>query len=178
MTFKHPIVPYYRAFLVGALFLAGLVPAAENRNGFDYSDALVPPEEILWGGVPRDGIPPIHNPKFVDADDASFLRDKDRVLGFGVSGLLYNSDVLLYDYRTGSLWSQIMSKSISGPMQGTEIPAVATAHTTWRDWKERYPDTLVLSRDTGFGTRYNSSTGVFPTIASSMERLVPQPARP
>ena len=211
MTFKQPIVPYYRAFLVGALFLAGLVPAAENRNGFDYSDALVPPKEILWGGVPRDGIPPIHNPKFVDAEDASFLRDKDRVLGvarngiakaypirimdrhevvndrfgeepivvtycplcfsgmafeadfdgdelaFGVSGLLYNSDVLLYDYRTGSLWSQIMSKSISGPMKGTEIPAVATAHTTWRDWQERHPDTLVLSRDTGFGTRYNSS---------------------
>lgn len=194
-----------------ALLLGTTLLAAENRNGFDYSDALVPSDDILWGGVPRDGIPPIHKPKFVAASDATFLSDKDRVLGvvrngitkaypirildrhevvndhfgdeaivvtycplcfsgmafavrfdgadltFGVSGLLYNSDVLLFDYRTGSLWSQILSKAISGPLKGTDIPAIPAAHTTWRDWRERHPDTLVLSTDTGFRARYNSS---------------------
>ena len=185
--------------------------AAESRNGFDYSDALVPVDEIVWGGVPRDGIPPIHDPKFIPAAEADFMRGKDRVLGvlrngiakaypirildrhevvndkfgdesivvtycplclsgmsfvvqfgesdlkFGVSGLLYNSDVLLYDYRTGSLWSQLLSTSISGPLKGYRIPAIPTAHTSWRDWQARYPDTKVLSTDTGYRMNYRES---------------------
>ncbi len=194
-----------------ALFSGTKLLAAENRNGFDYSDALVPADEIIWGGVPRDGIPPIHNPKFVAAGDKHILRDTDRVLGvvrngiakaypirildrhevvndrfgdeaivvtycplcfsgmaftaqfsdvdldFGVSGLLYNSDVLLYDYKTGSLWSQLLSKAISGPLKGAEIPAIPTAHTSWRDWRNRHPNTLVLSTDTGFRMNYRGS---------------------
>jgi hypothetical protein len=41
----------------------------------------VPPGEIFWGGVPRDGIPAINEPKFVAPMDAKFLRQWDRVLG-------------------------------------------------------------------------------------------------
>ncbi len=171
----------------------------------------MPAAEILWGGVPRDGIPAIDSPKFVSANDAKFLDDSDRVLGvsrngiakaypirildrhevvndrfgdeavvvtycplcysgmaftvriqetnltFGVSGLLYNSDVLLYDHQTGSLWSQLRSQAISGQFKGAAIPAVPTAHTTWRDWRNRHPDTLVLSTDTGFRRNYTRS---------------------
>jgi hypothetical protein len=78
------------------------------------------------------------------------------VRNFGVSGLLYNSDVLLYDRKSNSLWSQIMSKAISGPMKGTDIAPVAIAHTTWRDWKTRYPETLVLTVNAILDFRYNS----------------------
>lgn len=70
-------------------------------------------------------------------------------LSFGVSGLLYNSDVLLYDRGTESLWSQIMSTAISGPAKGTRLAAVPLTHTTWADWRRRHPDTMVLSTDTG-----------------------------
>lgn len=76
---------------------------------------------------------------------------------FGVSGLLYNSDVLLYDRETQSLWSQIMRQAVSGPMRGTKLEQVSAAHTTWRDWKARYPNTLVLSTDTGHFRDYNRS---------------------
>jgi hypothetical protein len=76
---------------------------------------------------------------------------------FGVSGLLFNSDVLLYDHQTGSLWSQIRSQAISGALRGTEIRPVVTAHTTWPDWLSRYPDTQVLSTDTGYGMNYRKS---------------------
>ena len=69
---------------------------------------------------------------------------------FGVSGLLHNSDVLLYDRQTESLWSQIMMRAISGPMKGTALQQIVAANTTWQDWRERHPDTLVLSIDTGF----------------------------
>ena len=73
---------------------------------------------------------------------------------FGVSGLLYNSDVLLYDRETESLWSQIAKRSISGPLEGKRLEMVVMSHTTWRDWRERYPDTLALSEDTGYRRDY------------------------
>jgi hypothetical protein len=76
---------------------------------------------------------------------------------FGVSGLLYNSDVLMYDRNTGSLWSQIMSKAVSGPRLGAQLNPIPASHTTWRDWLSRYPDTLVLSTDTGFQRNYKRS---------------------
>ena len=73
---------------------------------------------------------------------------------FGVSGLLYNSDVLLYDRDTESLWSQIMGKSISGKQVGKSLTAIPISHTTWRDWLEQHPETMVLSDDTGFSRDY------------------------
>jgi len=73
---------------------------------------------------------------------------------FGVSGLLYNSGVLLYDRETGSLWSQLLMKAITGPMKGTRLMQLPLTHTRWRDWKARYPDTLVLSNNTGHRRNY------------------------
>lgn len=74
---------------------------------------------------------------------------------FGVSGLLYNSDVLLYDRETNSLWSQLLSKAISGERKGIELEMLPVNHTTWQDWKNQYPDTLVLSDKTGFKRDYS-----------------------
>ena len=74
--------------------------------------------------------------------------------GFGVSGLLYNSDVLLYDRATQSLWSQILSQAITGPLKGTVLRALPLTHTSWADWRARHPSTQVLSTDTGFERDY------------------------
>ncbi len=77
-----------------------------------------------------------------------------RPTDFGVSGLLYNSDVLLYDRDTESLWSQIMNQAISGERVGKMLTAIPISHTTWRDWLADHPDTLVLSDDTGYFRDY------------------------
>jgi hypothetical protein len=69
---------------------------------------------------------------------------------FGVSGLLYNSDVLLYDQATESLWSQILGQAVTGPKQGEKLKSIPVLHTRWSDWLSRHPDTWVLSRDTGY----------------------------
>ncbi len=76
---------------------------------------------------------------------------------FGVSGLLYNSDVLLYDRQTGSLWSQIMSQAVTGPMKTVTLDLLPSRHTTWSDWRQLHPDTLVLSTDTGYRRDYDRS---------------------
>lgn len=75
-------------------------------------------------------------------------------LKFGVSGLLYNSDVLLYDRATESLWSQIMMKSVSGPRLGEKLQLLPASHTNWEDWLRRQPDTLVLLPPAGSGRDY------------------------
>jgi hypothetical protein len=81
---------------------------------------------------------------------------RDARLLFGVSGLLYNSDVLMYDLQTQSLWSQLMSQAISGPLKGQRLSILPISHTSWREWKARYPETEVLSTKTGFRRNYRA----------------------
>jgi len=76
---------------------------------------------------------------------------------FGVSGLLYNSDVLLYDRETGSLWSQMLAKAVTGPARGVGLFPVSVTHTRWGEWLDRHPDTLVLSPDTGYRRDYQEN---------------------
>lgn len=80
-----------------------------------------------------------------------------KVLKFGVSGLLYNSDVLLFDRQTETLWSQILSKAISGPMKGQKLTMIPSSQTSWASWLKKQPNTKVLSTDTGFSRDYRRS---------------------
>jgi hypothetical protein len=54
--------------------------------GFDFTKHSIPTSEILSGGPPKDGIPAIMEPKFIPADQASFLNKNDRVLGLMING--------------------------------------------------------------------------------------------
>ena len=194
-------VRFFLMLFLGAAFIA--------LSGFDFSRHSIPPEEIVSGGPPKDGIPALLEPKFITADQArKVLRDQDRVLGltrngqskaypikilnwheivndaiggqpvvvtfcplcgtamvfgadvngnkltFGVSGLLYQSDMLLYDHKTESLWSQIKTEAVTGPLTGSRLQLLSSAQTTWGKWKKMHPDTLVLSEETGFRRDY------------------------
>ena len=98
---------------------------------------------------------------------------------FGVSGLLYNSDVLLYDRETGSLWSQIMAKAINGPLKGKSLKQLPLTHTSWQDWKTQFPDSRVLSTNTGYKRDYSKSPyegyeksdQIFFPVSSSVQRF-------
>jgi len=101
---------------------------------------------------------------------------------FGVSGLLYNSDVLLYDRQTESLWSQLKNQAISGLMRGTELQPLVLTHTTWQDWKNRHPGTLVLNTETGYQRDYDrdpyagykNSRQIFFPVEHTDERFHPK----
>ncbi|MEH6466088.1 MAG: DUF3179 domain-containing protein [Porticoccus sp.] len=92
-------------------------------------------------------------------------------LQFGVSGLLYNNDLLMYDRNTDSLWSQMEGRAISGPLKGVYLERLPVEHTTWRIWRERHPDTLVLSGETGFYRNYGASP--YPAYDKSRRVLFP-----
>ena len=81
-------------------------------------------------------------------------RVDGRALSFGVSGLLYNNDVLIYDRQTQSLWSQLLGQAISGPMKGQYLRVLPLTHTTWADWRKNHPATVILSTDTGATRAY------------------------
>ena len=83
-------------------------------------------------------------------------RIDGRRVAFGVSGLLYNSDVLLYDRRTLSLFSQMLFKAVSGPLRGTELQTLPAVTTTWEAWRRQQPGTQVLSHNLGYGRDYSS----------------------
>lgn len=91
---------------------------------------------------------------------AVFDRRRDgRVLEFGVSGLLFNSNVLMYD-RGGepeSLWSQVAARGVSGPEAGTVLKTLPVELTTWADWQTRHPGTTVLAEETGFRRDYRTT---------------------
>ncbi len=78
-----------------------------------------------------------------------------RVHTFGVSGLLYQSDLLMYDHRTDSLWSQVSMEAIAGPLTGVKLTPLYLVHTTWDDWRREYPETVVLSTSTGYVRDYS-----------------------
>ncbi|WP_428622492.1 DUF3179 domain-containing protein [Sedimenticola sp.] len=103
-------------------------------------------------------------------------------LQFGVSGLLYNSDVLLYDRKTQSLWSQLLARAVTGKMKGTRLKILPLVVTNWAQWRQQYPDTQVLSRETGFlrdydrdpYTGYESSTGIYFPVKQRDSRYHPK----
>jgi hypothetical protein len=98
-------------------------------------------------------------------------RVDGRVLSFGVSGLLYNSDVLLYDRQTQSLWSQLLGQAISGPMKGRRLTMLALTHTSWADWRNSHPGTEVLSTNTGKVRNY--ARDAYPGYDSSADIMFP-----
>ena len=66
-------------------------------------------------------------------------------LRFGVSGLLWNRSLVMYDQETGSLWSHILGEAMEGRLQGTLLDMVPSVMTTWKDWKTEHPQTTVLA---------------------------------
>jgi hypothetical protein len=69
-----------------------------------------------------------------------------KILHFGVSGLIYRSNFLLYDRETESLWSQFLGKAITGPLAGKSLPRLRIRQDPMAVWLERQPRSKVLVR--------------------------------
>ncbi|MGE3958171.1 MAG: DUF3179 domain-containing protein [Vicinamibacterales bacterium] len=206
----------------------------DPRMGAFFPDgvrSLIRLDEIDWGGVRVNGIPPLRQPKTLPADRASFMKDSNVVFGlfvngearaypkrilawhelaldrlggvdlaivyctlcgtvmpyestidgrrfhFGTSGLLYQSNKLMFDEETNSLWSTFEGKPVVGTLAGTGLvlrsrPVVTT---TWKAWKAAHPRTTVLSLDTGYQRDYAEGAAYRDYFAS--DRLMFQVSR-
>ncbi|WP_400075130.1 DUF3179 domain-containing protein [Winogradskyella sp. R77965] len=75
---------------------------------------------------------------------------------FGVSGLLYNANLILYDRETDSNWSQILQECVNGELLGETPTKISVIETNWVTWKNSFPNSLVLNTNTGFDKPYGS----------------------
>ena len=73
---------------------------------------------------------------------------------FGVSGLLRNSDMVMYDNVTESFWQQFTGEAIVGDMVGTKLKLIPTQIISFKQFKDAYPNGTVLSKDTGYKRNY------------------------
>jgi hypothetical protein len=100
--------------------------------------------------------------------------DERVVVEFGTSGKLYNSNLVMYDRTSKSLWSQALAEGIVGKYAGTKLQRVPFDVAYWKEWKQLYPDSKVLSRDTGsnrpYGDYYTNSDVLFP-VSNKDSRL-------
>lgn len=73
---------------------------------------------------------------------------------FGTTGKLYNSNLVMYDRLTNTYWTQIKGEAIIGERAGDHLEKVPLQTMTWNAAKTRFPNALILSRDTGYTRDY------------------------
>jgi len=79
------------------------------------------------------------------------------VYDFGVSGLLRNSDLIMWDRQAQSWWQQLTGEAIVGEKTGSRLTPLPSALISWQDFSAANQDGLVLSRDTGFSRQYGEN---------------------
>ncbi len=191
----------------------------EERVAFDTSDwqtdfkrHSVSFSQIISGGVPKDGIPAIDEPKFVSAVEATtWLKDNEPVLlyqnngdaraypmqiliwheivndtvggkfvtitfcplcntsivfervvagqttTFGTTGKLRYSDLVMYDRLSETWWQQATGEAIVGEHTGDKLRFLPSQVISFGDFKTRFPDGKVLSRETGYSRNYGAN---------------------
>lgn len=126
-------------------------------------EALAVPHNILW-----------HH-EIVNLDDwagrtfavtycpltgSSLAFDRSAVDGaeFGVSGLLFDNNLVMYNREDDeSLWPQMNREANCGAATGTDLEMLPVVEMTWGQWKELHPDTEVISQETGYSRTYTAS---------------------
>jgi len=105
-----------------------------------------------------------------------------KAVEFGTTGKLYNSNLVMYDRKTETWWTQIDGLAIVGELTGRELEEISIDTVSWEEWKAAHPDSQVLSQETGFsrpygrdpyGSYYVDSYIMFP-VENSDERIHPK----
>ncbi len=193
--------------LATGLMAGGMVSAEPSFWKYEWPDtdfsttSIEHWGEILSGGPPKDGIPALDDPSFINVSSEVRIGDREpviaveiegsvpraypiryltwheivndevggvpvavtfcplcnsgltfdrrvggRVLSFGVSGKLRNSDMVMYDRQTESWWQQAIGTGIVGAYTGRELKQLPSWMESWAEFKARNPDGLVMDQ--------------------------------
>jgi hypothetical protein len=140
-------------------FLAAREPVLALQIG---ADARAYPVQILiWHEIVNDtvgGVPvAVTYCPLCNSAIAYDRRVAGRVLSFGTSGALYNSNLLMYDRQTQSLWAQFTGQAIAGVLTGHQLRPYPMQTVSWGAWLAAHPNGWVLSRDTGYLRDYGAN---------------------
>ncbi len=158
-----------------ALWIGDVVPVlAVEVNG---EAKAYPLGMLIWHEIVNDelgGVPVAATYCPLCNTGLAFSREVDgRVLEFGVSGLLRNSDLIMFDRETESFWQQATGNGIVGEFAGTRLEFLPAAIVSFADFREAFPDALVLSRDSGFHSRYSDVYGRNPYFRYDTKMTTP-----
>lgn len=81
-------------------------------------------------------------------------RVNGQTLEFGNTSALYQSDMVMYDRQTFSYWFQVEGAAIVGDLTGQQLEVLPTRFMRWSQWRATYPNSQVLSTETGFRRPY------------------------
>jgi hypothetical protein len=130
---------------------------------FDNATRAYPFLILNWHEVVNDNIGETYfSVSYCPLCATAFVIDRKvngRLLTFGVSGLLFSDNLLMYDRQTESLWQQFSLQSIAGPQVKSKLRWLFSEQMTFSAWREKYPEGMVLSTDTGFVNINNFSSG-------------------
>ncbi len=144
--------------------VATFIPDHELVIGVKHGDEVrVYPHQIIESHeIANDQIGDLHYALtfcFLTGTAIGWDREIDgEVHDFGVSGLLYNANLIPFDRQTQSNWSQILGESVNGNLVCTEVNTFNVVETTWGTWKAMYPNSSVLSISTGFDFDYENTS--------------------
>ena len=199
-------------FLSGLFLLFTACSGVTSETGDDNSsdnEWLIPSEQVINGGVPKDGIPSIDNPQFKPTSEIEYVDNERLITGvrvgdilkgyphqvmdhheitndqfgqlpvcftycpltgtgiayerviegeaveFGVSGLLFRNNLIPYDRKTGTNYSQMQMRGVNGERKGERLETFQVFQTKWSTWKELFPEAMVLTTETGYSRNYD-----------------------
>ena len=102
---------------------------------------------------------------------------------FGVSGKLWKSNLVMYDRKTDTLWSQVLAEAVVGELTGTKLKIISSDQMRYGNWKKQFPEGEVLSRATGafkqygekpYGEYFNTVPFALSLAGASDDRLSPE----
>ena len=79
------------------------------------------------------------------------------VLDFGTTGLLYFSNLVMYDRQTESWWQEASGEAVVGELTGTRLELLPMSLVSWEEFKTTFPGGKVLSRNTGYQRPYGQN---------------------
>lgn len=124
-------------------------------NYHEVANLMVEDQPIAVTYCPLCDSASVFSREFVRTDDGQAINE---VLEFGVTGALYNSNVLFYDRTTLGLWSQLAMKAVSGPYAGTALEHRWIRIVDFEEFLDRHPDGLVVSQETGYEVDYTKAS--------------------
>lgn len=120
--------------------IAKAYPAADLGQHGSVNDQMPDgPIEVTWCGTCNTGV-------------VFQSKVKGRVLHFDYDSMM-NGNEVHKDRETGSRWQQATGEAISGPLKGSHLELYPFVRTSWKEWRRRYPNTLVLKPLPGYAER-------------------------
>lgn len=143
--------------------LATYLDPDDRVVGIDVAgEALAIPHRILWQheivnlnrGGQRLAV------TYCPLTGSAIVFDRNSIGGdeFGVSGLLFQNNLIMYNRRTDeSLWPQMMTEARCGPSSGTRLVTVPALEVRWVSWRSLRPTTQVVSDEANLSRNYRDN---------------------